>query len=811
MHTPKSKKKLITKTIATTLALMAYGDTAYADRALEEVIVTAQKKDDTLQTVPMTVNAVTAETISKYNLLDFKDIQSVTPGLTIKAQDTRTSTIAMRGVNVLTDSGYGPGVAIYWNEVPTDIDSVFKGMYDVGQIEVLRGPQGTLRGITAPAGAVTIMTKTPSFSEIEGTLEQTFGQRDLSNTQFGVSLPIIQDKLALRIAGMYDHNKTDGIKNIANGKDNSSEVRSGRITLGLRATDNVEVTLTHQYMETIGAGNEAMEGCGTQSHVSGCIDATDRKSVNALQNLTFLRRNDTSLRVEWNMDKYLLTSVTGYLDRFNNIFVDQDTGNVLPGDTINLDTFAPSTQGQRVITQDRLFSEELRFQSQDAEFYNWTYGLYGARRESPTYVYQEQFVQFYPDLGAWGGGAPSGVYGPPTNVTLPITVFTPGVIEEYAMFTNQSFQWTDALESQIGVRYQSSRNVQDLTTTSAFGVTSWGVHRAVGEGVTGTASVSYQWTDNFRIYANYGRSYRAGGFTIAPTTPGAFTAYQPETSDSIEFGFKSRFADGRVQVNGAIYYQKYHDFLARTSQGIRTVHSDADPALSTTGNDFLNYNADALSQGAELQIDTLLADDWQVGLGISYSDAKFTSGKAYCNIYDANGVVVDPVPAGGLGDAVNTCDAKGRLSGEPNWGVTANSEYTMHFGAVDSYVRTQYTFSSGRSDDSQANSVLDTSSYGLWNLFVGVRDPQKTWEVSAWVKNLFNHEQVIRRSPEATLSSVGLVNAPDGYIGQGLDGQPDIIGGVPDAANPAIRSGYNGVQLIPERQFGVTGKYNFSL
>jgi iron complex outermembrane receptor protein len=128
---------------------VAFTNSAHAAKALEEVIVTAQKKDDTLQTVPMTVNAVTSETIAKYNLLDFKDIQSVTPGLTIKAVDTRTSTIAIRGVNVLTDAGIGPGVAIYWNEVNYDIDTAFKAMYDIGQIEVLRGPQGTLRGITA--------------------------------------------------------------------------------------------------------------------------------------------------------------------------------------------------------------------------------------------------------------------------------------------------------------------------------------------------------------------------------------------------------------------------------------------------------------------------------------------------------------------------------------------------------------------------------------------------------------------------------------------------------------------------------------
>jgi iron complex outermembrane receptor protein len=111
----------------------------------------------------------------------------------------------------------------------------------------LRGPQGTLRGVTSPSGAITLVTKAPSFNEIEGTVEQTFGERDLSNSQFGVSLPIIEDKLAMRIAGLYDHNKNDGIKNIVTGQENASQTRSGRMTLGLRATESLEAQLVYQY------------------------------------------------------------------------------------------------------------------------------------------------------------------------------------------------------------------------------------------------------------------------------------------------------------------------------------------------------------------------------------------------------------------------------------------------------------------------------------------------------------------------------------------------------------------------------------
>ena len=130
-------------------------------------------------------------------------------------------------------------------------------------------------------------------------------------------------------------------------------------------------------------------------------------------------------------------------------------------------------------------------------------------------------------------------------------------------------------------------------------------------------------------------------------------------------------------------------------------------------------------------------------------------------------------------EIVFTRDARGRLAGEPNWGVSANTEYTLHVGPVDSFVRALYTFQSGRTDDTVANSVFDTTSYGVFNLFLGVRDPQKVWEVTAWAKNLFDHQQIVR-------------------IGARIE-------------QGGFASAYQGVQVIPERQIGVTGKYNFAL
>jgi iron complex outermembrane receptor protein len=404
----------------------------------------------------------------------------------------------------------------------------------------------------------------------------------------------------------------------------------------------------------------------------------------------------------------------------------------------------------------------------DASFYNWTYGLYGSKLVANTDVNQFNALELAPGiLDAWP------VHTPVINSS-----------EEYAVFTNQSFQWTDALESQVGIRYQSKRNTTALHGEllpspffASFGVPAriaidfpaQGQATATDEGITGSASISYQLTDDVRLYTSYGRSFRSGGFTVAPTADGSLAEYEPETSDSIEIGFKSRLADGRVQVNGDIYYQKYHDFLANAA----TVHS-YNPQTGQTSEDQINYNADALVTGAELQIDALITDDWRAGLGASYTDAKFTGGEQPYTRYDASGVSINPAP-----DLVFMREAQGRLAGEPNWGVSANTEYTLHFGPVDAFTRVLYSFQTGRPDDTVADSVLDTSSYGIFNLYLGIRDAQRVWEVTAWAKNLFDHEQIVKDAVEAQTA---------GFL-----------------------SGYRSPQLLPERQLGISAKYNFSL
>jgi iron complex outermembrane recepter protein len=759
-------RKLITRAIATAIALSACGGmNAYAQKAaLEEVIVTAQKKEENLQTVPMTVNAVTSETIDKYNMLDFKDVAQVAPGLTIEGVNSRVANISLRGIQVNTDAAAGVAVSIYWNEVGYDIDSAFKAMYDVSRLEVLRGPQGTLRGVTAPAGAITITTATPNYSHIDGYLQQSFSDRSLSNSQFGVSLPIIEEVLAIRLAGVYDHNVGNDVTNVITGTHESQENRSGRLTIGFRPIETVEANLIYQHLDYNADSLLLLSGSG----LAGNFNKYDRKSATDVDGFSHSRRDIASLNLNWDLDGHELTYIGGYQRRRIFNLDDQDAGNALT--SANYTPSIPIIQTVRSNLQD--WSHELRFSSSDGDFYNYTYGVYYSKQQTSTPVNIDRLIGLYnfdADI----------IFDP---LIADVAVGVDSASEGYAVFTNQSFQITDATELQFGLRYQKQKTAVNSTLSvnipNLAPRNSGNAFIANDEALTGSASIAHQLSDDVNLYANYGRSFRPSGSLPVPSDPPLRAGkWDPETSDSVEIGFKSRWNDARVQLNGDIFYQKFHDFIARAN-GIYTNNNlqlQQDNGQLSYG---FNYSADVIVQGAELSLEALLTDHWQVGTSLSYTDARFNNDDVPCNVF-VNGRSRVPVDA-----EFFVCKSSRRLGSEPNLMASATLEYSWPLSGFEPFVRGLYTYRSFRGNDNVPGG--DTPAYGIFNLFVGVRGAEQAWEISVWAKNLFGYQ---------TYTSTGVP------IEQGADDQSSGI--VP------IQTGYRSYQIIPQREVGITGKYNF--
>ncbi|MFB1037270.1 MAG: TonB-dependent receptor plug domain-containing protein, partial [Sinobacterium sp.] len=155
--------------LASALLLALYGTATSAQSVmLEEVIVTAQKRSESLQDIPASINAFSGDTLKDFNALKFGDLESLTAGLQIDSLSARSGQMSLRGITHNPASAAEATVTTYWNQAVVDSNAVFQQMFDIERIEVLRGPQGTLAGRTSPAGAINMHTAKPNLAEQEG-------------------------------------------------------------------------------------------------------------------------------------------------------------------------------------------------------------------------------------------------------------------------------------------------------------------------------------------------------------------------------------------------------------------------------------------------------------------------------------------------------------------------------------------------------------------------------------------------------------------------------------------------------------------
>ena len=212
---------------------------------LEEIIVTANKVAEPVQKVAATINVVSAETLSELHVQSVQEIATVVGGLSLTRTSPSEQSISLRGIKMPSAGGSGGTtntVESYLNDAPISVVDAFSTTFDIDQVEVLRGPQGTLRGRPSPSGALTITTQRGSFSDYQGYLEATASDHDGQNVQAAVGGPI-SDTLAFRVAGVYDSTDGTEVKDIFNGRENNAEVWAGRATLTWRPIEKLELNL----------------------------------------------------------------------------------------------------------------------------------------------------------------------------------------------------------------------------------------------------------------------------------------------------------------------------------------------------------------------------------------------------------------------------------------------------------------------------------------------------------------------------------------------------------------------------------------
>lgn len=778
-----------------------------------DIIVTATRDSRNLQEVAMQVNVASGDMLEKLVITDIKDIAQLAPGLDLNNNDPRKNTTTLRGISFDPDQGTSPAVEVYYNEIPADAQTVYTAIYDIAQIEVLRGPQGLLRGLSAPAGSITIATRRPGFDDIEGYAQVSGTNRNSINAQGGVSLPF-NDKVAIRVSGMYDGNRVNHVRNITQGGARGyNNTLSGRVTLGLKPSDAFQAFLTYQYLnsdaksfqQVIGAGNTPTNvyseifgipsifmppafgggpfATNTAVRSGPALTASDYAGVTdggyRIRNTTHI----VNLAADYDLGPATLSFNGAHQNSTIITDRDQDLGNAVPGYINKSFVDVPS----------KFWTQELRLHSNNEEGFGWSVSAFNYSRSGDVindvnndlFVYNtdpDGFVQA--PLGA--GGAFITV---PNKLPLFVHVVVP-VRNKAHSFAGNVRYFSGPLRLEAGLRY-SIRKINQTTQITTTGFSNTGPREVIPANLqktttkpwTGGANISYDLSEDFTVYAAYGHSFRAP--TTGVSLPQGITAdlirTQSETTDSYELGVKGRLFDRKVNYSVAGFYQKFDGYIRRF-EGIYW-RSAADPQ----GQGFFgfNYNGDAEIKGVEASIDGRFGNNWDVGLSASYAKARYTNALLPCNDYAGTGT---PNQNGaptvtGTGN-VSYCTNNGRISETPDLGINANTEIRFPTGNVTPYVGAVLSHRPSFFSDTVQ---YDYQSRTLLNMFVGVRGEDDKWSLGLFARNLLDQNRVTNISlGTATVSSI-------------LAG---VGGGVYD-------SGYRAVNTMNPREFGLSAAIKF--
>ena len=744
---------------------------AMSQMVLEEVIVTAQKRAESVQDIAATVNVVSGDSIDRFAAFDFNALEQQTAGLTLSSPNARNNTIAMRGVSVDPESGASAAVDVYWNDAIVRPDVAFTQLFDLERVEILRGPQGTLQGRTSPGGAINIITKRANVDEAEGYVQLSAADNEGLNTQAAYGMPLIEGTLGVRVAGVYDTNNGPDVENITTGFDNQElETKSGRLSTVWNVTDTFGAELVYQYLDQNKDDPKAMSGMDALGF-RPTLDSDDRKALGATDDSADLDFTVVNLIMDWEVLNHEITGIVAYQDSTKKAQTETDRADSLP----YFPSDGPTQQNSKTDTE--ATSYELRAASMDNDFWNYMVGLYYQDQNTDT-----NFIANSVRLDFAGVGFQ-------TESVLPVYANTA------AIFTFNTFYLTEDLQLEFGLRYTEydrfrradvfykginwtpdsiGDDLADSLFRPRFPINGINDANSNEDAVTGSLKLRWDWTDDISLYAAYNRGYRPGGISIVPSPNIQFLPngeddllYDSEDSDAFEVGFKSRLLDGRATLNGAVYYQAFDGYqgFVRGNQ----VLNDAGNPVDLPGG--LVFNGDANIWGVELEGQILLTETWNAGGALSYSKGEWDGASQPCN--DRQG-----------DEVLGSCDIDGDpLGGEPEWSVSLNSEYYYPLDSTELYVRGLFKYTDDRiNTDASAglyNVREDFESYQTLDLFAGWRSSDYTWDVSVWAKNVTDEDEIIYQ--------------------QG-----------PDQYDVAISEGsYTQTNILRERTIGATARYNF--
>lgn len=720
---------------------------------LEQTTVTARRREEALQQVPIAVSVLDGEQLEEAGLYRLQDIQQRVPGLVVSGHDARYAGFGLRGFGA---TAYNDGLE---SSVGTYVDGVymarqgmaFSELLDIERIEVLRGPQGTLFGKNTTAGALNIVTRQPTFVP-QAQLEASYGEQGLRQYRGTISGPLQDDVLAARLSVL--DTRVDGqVENLQDGSrlgDADSQGLRGQL-LWTPNTD-FSARLIADYARQNESGNVLQVNHYSQQTRDRAkffgyplpqpdphgrevwLDAPGRPRT---------LQNSLSLELNWDLNEAMrFTSITAYRDW------DYRAGR--DGDSSALAVAQSDTE-----LGHRQFSQELRVSGTAGSSIDYVAGLYYLRQQ----LDREIDVEFGQDAAPWFVGDQleklQSLYGITfTDPSQVPSMLLDGAQQHFdgeqksdsrALYGQLSWRPVERLELTGGLRYSRerkdgwiSRDVSNLASLAGLPpafqaggqllrelALGGGYYRqdAIEESnVSGLLSASYRFNDAVMGYLSGSRGYKAGGINFDVVGPFTAPTFDPERATSVELGVKTRFWDERAMVDLSVYQTDVDDYQALT-------YSPPTSFFAPPLRDNLINVGKVRLRGIELDSAWQLHSRLALRLGVAWSDARYRSfPNAPCP------------PASGQW----TCDLSGdRVYNAPEWNLSTGLDYThpLPYG-LEAYSGLDYSFRTGYYGTLEGGEGSYQPSYGLTNLRLGLRSRDRAWEVEGWARNLFDRHYI---------------------------------------------------------------------
>ncbi len=568
----------------------AYGQTI---DSLDAIVVTAQKKEEKLQKIPVSVSAITSRQVIDYRLWNTKEITAIVPNLYSADPGDNRNVTSIRGI---TTTSYDPAVATYIDGVNQfGLDTYISQLSDIERIEVLRGPQGTLYGRNAMGGVINIITKQPG-NHITGFAEGNIGNYGQQRYAAGIRAPLVKNKLYLGASGIYD--RRDGFyTNLYNNKDfDRQHSLSGNYYLKYIVNPRWSVTFNLKHL--------ANRNNGTFPLVNGVEDALEhpfelnQNAVTEMVDNTF----NTSLSVNHTGHAFNFSSQTAWQSN-HRYYKDPIDGDFSPIDGVTIiNDYGSKWNKVKVLTQ------EFRFTSPTtvASPLKWTAGTYMFMLDNPV----KQTTHFGED--AEMVGSPDKNYG--------LIGTSKGKGFGIAFYGEAAYALNKQWELIAGIRYDYEHKKQqvlgeyqpDASPDPIFDFQPDTSATAHFNAFSPKVGILYHAAVHNDLYATYSRGYRAGGLTqlaADPSTPPLY-AYKPEYSNNIELGSKNTFFNNKLRINVALFYATITDAQVPTL---------VLPAAIT-----ITKNAGKLtSKGAEIELAALPVRGLEINYQAGFTDAEY--------------------------------------------------------------------------------------------------------------------------------------------------------------------------------------------